>query len=41
MTIANVIVQPNNHKLDKIMACGVATVTVLSAAVDLGMKVFF
>jgi len=41
MTIADVIVQPNNHKLIKIMAYGVAAFTVLSAAVDLGMKILF
>ena len=41
MAIADVIVQPNNQKLVKIMAYGVAAFTVLSAAVDLGMKVFF
>ena len=41
MAIADVIVQPNNQKLVKIMAYGVAAFTVLSAIVDLGMKVLF
>jgi len=41
MAIADVIVQPNNQKLVKIMAYGAAAFTVLSAAVDLGMKIYF
>jgi len=41
MAIANVIVQPNNQKIVQIMDYGVAAFTVLSAAVDIGMKVFF
>jgi len=39
MTITDVIGQPNNQKLVKIIAYGVAAFTVISTAVDLGMKV--
>ncbi len=41
MTIADIIVQLNTQELVKIMAYGVAAFTVLSAAVDLGMKILF
>ena len=41
MTVANVIVQPNNHKLVKIMTYGVAAFTIMSFAADLGMKMYF
>ena len=41
MAIADVIVQPNNQNLDKTMDHDVAAITVLSAAVNIGMKVFF
>jgi hypothetical protein len=41
MAIADDIVQPNNQKLVKIMAYGVAAFTVLSTTVDLCMKVLF
>jgi len=41
MDMADVIVQPNNQKIFQIMDYGVAAFTVLSAIVDLGIKVFF
>lgn len=41
MDMADVIVQPNNQNLVETMAYGVAAFTVVTAAVDRGLKIYF